>query len=263
MAFERAAESGQPELRLPPTWMEAALATFHGRLDVAEALTPRILSVGELAEQPNATVYHAFAEFQLRFEQGRLAEIEDSFRESAAGLRLVAPSTLAVLHCELGRDAEAHAILQELMTLGPDSFPVDALWLRIITDLAAVTAYLRDQAAAAVLHGLLAPYPEQFPVAAAITGCVSYYLGLLATTLERYDEAEQRFAAAEATHERVNAPAWVARTRLEWAAMLLGRADGATSTDAGRARDLLGRALTTARQLGLPNVERRIVELLA
>jgi hypothetical protein len=45
--------------------------------------------------------------------------------------------------------------------------------------------------------------------------------------------------------------------------MLLGRADGATSTDAGRARDLLGRALTTARQLGLPNVERRTVKLLA
>ena len=263
MAFERAAESGQPEFRLYPTWMEAALATFHGRLDAAEALTQKILSVGELCEQPNARVYHAFAEFQLRFEQGRLAEIEDSLRESAVGLRLVAPATLAVLHCELGRDAEAQAILRELMTLGPETFPVDAMWLRLTTDLSAVAAYLRDATAAAVLHGLLAPYPEQFPVAASITGCVSHYLGLLTTTLERYDEANQRFAAAEATHERVNAPAWVARTRMEWAAMLLGRADGATAADAERARDLLGKALTTARQLALPNVERRIVQLLA
>jgi class 3 adenylate cyclase/tetratricopeptide (TPR) repeat protein len=269
MAFERAAESGQPELRLYPTWVEATLATFHGRLDVAEALTQRILSVGELCEQPSARIYHAFAEFQLRFEQGRLAEIEDSFRESVVGLPLVAKSmplvatsTLAVLHCELGRDAEAQAVFRELMTLGPETFPVDAMWLRTTTDLAAVAAYLRDATAAAVLHGLLAPYPEQFPVAASITGCVSYYLGLLATTLERYDEAEARFAAAEATHERVKAPAWVARTRVEWAAMLLCRADIA-SRDAERARDLLGQALTTARQLSLPNVERRTVELLA
>jgi predicted ATPase/class 3 adenylate cyclase len=261
MAFELAAESGQPELRLLPTWMEAALATFHGRLDVAEALTPKILSVGELAEQPNATIYHAMAQFQLRFEQGRLAEIEDSFRESVVGL-LAGRSTLAVLHCEMGREAEARVILGELMALGPDNFPVDSLWLRIITDLAAVAAYLRDEAAAAVLHRLLAPYPQQFPVAAAITGCGSHYLGLLATTLERYDEAEERFAVAEATHERVNAPAWVARTRVEWAAMLLRRADDASS-DAERAQDLLGGALTTARQLGLPNVERRTVELLA
>jgi hypothetical protein len=51
----------------------------------------------------------------------------------------------------------------------------------------------------------------------------------------------------------------LARTRLEWARMLLARR---RPEDADRARDLLDPALATARELGLGNVERRAVELL-
>jgi class 3 adenylate cyclase len=77
---------------------------------------------------------------------------------------------------------------------------------------------------------------------------------LLATTLERYDEAGRHFAAAEAGHAHVGAPTWLARTRLEWARMLLcRRADG----DAERARELLAAALATARELGLGSIERQ------
>jgi tetratricopeptide (TPR) repeat protein len=91
-------------------------------------------------------------------------------------------------------------------------------------------------------------------------GSVSHYLGLLAATLERYDEAEARFEAAQSIHEEFAAPTWLARTRLEWARMLLTRRELA---DAEHARELLGQALATARELGLANVERRAVELLS
>jgi hypothetical protein len=45
---------------------------------------------------------------------------------------------------------------------------------------------------------------------------------------------------------------WLARTRLEWAPMLLTRDQ---PDDTARARQLLGEALTTARELGLSKVE--------
>jgi hypothetical protein len=90
-------------------------------------------------------------------------------------------------------------------------------------------------------------------------GAVAYYLGFVAATAGVFGEAERRFAAAASTHERIGAPTWLARTRLEWARMLLRRAG---PDDAGRARELLGEALTTARDLGLANIERRAVRLL-
>lgn len=84
-------------------------------------------------------------------------------------------------------------------------------------------------------------------------------LGLLATTLGRYDEADAHFATAALAHERIEAPTWLARTRLEWARMLLARCQAG---NAERARELLRQALATAPELGLGNVERRAVALL-
>ncbi|MGH7752908.1 MAG: hypothetical protein ACREN5_08840, partial [Gemmatimonadales bacterium] len=123
-----------------------------------------------------------------------------------------------------------------------------------------VACHLRDRARAAELHDQLALYPDQLPIAGGVAvGAVAYHLGMLATTLGRFDEAESRFAAAAALHERTRAPTWLARTRLEGARMLLDRRQPG---DAERARDLLGQALATARELGLGNVERRAAGLL-
>jgi hypothetical protein len=90
-------------------------------------------------------------------------------------------------------------------------------------------------------------------------GSVSQYLAMLTTTLGRFSEADERFAAAAETHARIGAPTWLAQTRLEWARMLLTRDDGDYTAPA---RELLGQALTTARELGLGNVERRAAALL-
>jgi hypothetical protein len=108
----------------------------------------------------------------------------------------------------------------------------------------------------------LEPYADQLVVislAGGVTGSVAFYLGLLSTSVGDWQQAEAHFAAAATTHERIGAPTWLARTRLEWARMLLARrGDG----DAKRARELLGQAHGTARELGLGNVERRAIALL-
>ena len=51
------------------------------------------------------------------------------------------------------------------------------------------------------------------------TGAVSRYLGLLAATLDRRDEAARHFEHALALHERIGARPWLERTRRDVARM--------------------------------------------
>jgi hypothetical protein len=117
--------------------------------------------------------------------------------------------------------------------------------------------------AAATLHDLLVPYAgvnAQDGGAVTFLGSFSHYVGMLAASLAQWDEAEEHLADAAAMHERMGARAYLARTRLEWAGTLLTRRG---SGDVERARELLGQALTAARELELVAVERRAVELLS
>ena len=92
----------------------------------------------------------------------------------------------------------------------------------------------------------------------AATGAVDHYLALTETTGGRFDQADRNFAAA-ALHESLGAPIWLARTRLEWAQLLLTRrAPG----DAERAGELLDQALATSRELGLGAIEHRATVML-
>jgi hypothetical protein len=81
---------------------------------------------------------------------------------------------------------------------------------------------------------------------------------MLATTTGELEEANAHFTAATVSHERIAAPTWLARTRLEWARMLLPRrAPG----DVERAGELLDQVGATARQLGLDRLLRRATAL--
>ena len=91
-------------------------------------------------------------------------------------------------------------------------------------------------------------------------GAVAHFTGALAATLGRYDEADVWFAEAAAMEERAGSVACLARTRLDWARMLLRRAG---PSDEDRATILLDQALATATSVGLGTVERRVRELTA
>jgi hypothetical protein len=134
--------------------------------------------------------------------------------------------------------------------------PVNHVWLHLVCSAATAAAYLEDPARCQALHGLLEPYADH--VAGTLlwwVGSVSHYLGLLAAALGRLDEADIRFAAAETANQQMEAPAWVARTRLERARTLLARQEPG---DPEQARHLLRQALTSARELGLADLERRV-----
>ena len=68
-----------------------------------------------------------------------------------------------------------------------------------------------------------------------VHGGVAHYLGLLAHTLDRHDEAERWFRQALALHEAMEAPFFVALTQAAWADLLVA-ARPARGREIGRDR---------------------------
>jgi tetratricopeptide (TPR) repeat protein len=256
-------ELGQPVLRWMAQVYRANRLTMAGRLEEADQLVEATGELGAGTRQPDARLFLYMQRYQLRLERGSLEEMEPDLEALVAedsGIPAF-QAMLALCRCHGPRPERARSLLAGLADGDFTGVPFHHLWLFTLATAAWVATTLEDEDRAATLHELLVPYSDQvISLAVNVSGSVAHYLGLVASTLGRFDEAEERFAAAEATHERIGAPTWLARTRLEWARMLLTRRNAG---DAERARELLGQALTSARGVGLANIERRAVELLS
>jgi tetratricopeptide (TPR) repeat protein len=262
VAERTATALGQPTLRWFTTWARAAHLLLSGRLAEAEAAALEAGRLGEATSQPDGATFLASQLLGIRLEQGRLAEVESSWVEAVKRFpEATAPRVmLALLLAEVGRTGEAQTLLDEIAADDFAGIHVNNLWLWEMASLSVVAARTADQGKSSTLAELLTPYADQIAgVAPLWLGSVSHFLGLLSTTLGRFEQADTNFSAAETAHERIGAPIWLARTHLEWARMLLTRRHGG---DAERARELLGQALATARALGLADIERRAVALI-
>ena len=110
------------------------------------------------------------------------------------------------------------------------------------------------------LETALRPYADQaVPFCVTPTPSVAHHLGLLAASLGRHDEAEHRFGEAVAIHERIGASHLAARTRLEWARVLLTRGQPG---DSERAESLVESALAAYQSLGITAWARRAETML-
>jgi hypothetical protein len=128
---------------------------------------------------------------------------------------------------------------------------------------ALVTARLEDVTAARALYPALLPYAEQnvsmnMEQPVVCFGSVAFYLGMLATVTSSWSEAEQHFEAAIRAHERLGAGPLLARTRVEYARMLLRRG---RLGDAGQVQRLLARAEATAEMLDMAELRGQIAAL--
>jgi len=90
------------------------------------------------------------------------------------------------------------------------------------------------------------------------TGSVSRYLGLLATTLSRWEVAERHFEDALAMNERIGTRPWLAHTQEDYGRMLLERG---RERDRARASELLDLALRSYEALGMESSASRISAL--
>jgi DNA-binding SARP family transcriptional activator len=250
--------AGADQLRQPlylwnaAVW-EAMKALLDGRLEDAEPLAAAAVSSGIRSEGVTAPQYYAVQVLYLRREQARMGELEDPVREALSTNpdRAAWRAGLALLLHETGRTGEARA---EFQTLAREDFawiPRDGDWM-VVAALAADLAHSFDDAdRAAILYELLEPFAETNVViglGAVCLGSTSRYLGRLALTLGRQDDAVNHLRHAVAANQALQAVVELAHSRVDLAAAL------GSGTDAAH---LLEQAEAVASELRLAAVARR------
>jgi DNA-binding SARP family transcriptional activator len=230
----------------------AMLALAAGRMSEADDLVEEAFALGERANRDAAIPVHRLQRYTLCDFRGSVEESEQGIRELVVAYpaRPVFRCALAHLDARLGRLEEARQVVDDL---GEDRFsavPFDQEWLYGMSLLAETCAFLSDDDASAVLYGLLAPYAalNAVDVTEGFMGSASRYLGLLATTMSRWDDAARHFEDALAMNERMGARPWLAHTQHDFARMLLTR-DGPGARE--RAHELLDAALAIYRELAM------------
>jgi len=238
----------------------AMRALMQGCFADSEHLAQEARTIGERLQTDIASGVFGLQIFTLRREQGRLKELEPVVRyfvqqHSVAGSWRPA---LALIYSEPGLTQETRTEFEHLAQHDFTDISRDALWMASLTYLVDVCTFLGDKERAAILYQLLLPYAGRTVVigaAAACYGALSRYLGALATTLERWDDAERYFEDALAMNARMEAWPWLAHTQYQYATMLLTRDQPG---DSEKARELLKAALIISRELGMRALEERI-----
>ena len=255
------------ELRMPyHQWVAASMLAMRTLLQGA-LVTAEERAEGALALLParrDAVYAHLNQLTQIRWDQGRLGELRDAWQEIVdrfprAGFSL---GWLCLADAELGRHDDAHRWLRSLVDTIPE-LPRNGIWPPALAVASVAAAGLEDADAAAHVHRLLLPYMERAIVLSAphpvvCFGSAALYIALLETTMSRWEEAEDHFGSAIRANTRLGARSLLARTRLEYARMLVGRG---RAKDRGRARSLLDRAAATAVGNGIHAVSSGIERL--
>jgi tetratricopeptide (TPR) repeat protein len=252
-------EIRQPSQQWISIAVRAMLADFRGEFALAEELMRDAVQVGDPAM---AEEHFRAQDLRLRREQGRFDGLEAAMKRAADEFWWYPMHRcfLAELYADLDRAADARRVFDQLIANDFEALlPRDNEWLVSATVVADVCVYIGDADCARKLYDKLLPVADQCVVGLAecARGSVARSLGVLATLLADYDEAEQHFRVALAANERMGAQPWVARTQHGYAQLLLARdAPG----DRERAGELLGTALDTARSLGMVTLATRVEE---
>jgi tetratricopeptide (TPR) repeat protein/predicted Ser/Thr protein kinase len=253
---------GQPTARWLAAYDRAIQALFRGRLEEAEQYAVEAGRIGSESGQPEAEAFFGGQLVNIRFEQGRLAELEpliDEQLKARPGIPAFR-AALALARSEGGLDDEARETIAVDAARDFDEFPYDSNWLVGLSIYAQACGSLGETGAATSLARLLDPWGAQIAYnSATVWGSVSRLLGVLLGVLGRYEAAEQRLEHAARLHDRIGAPIWLARTRVDLAHVLLAWDRPA---DGDRARRLLEQALAAAAELGCAGIERRASGLL-
>jgi tetratricopeptide (TPR) repeat protein len=232
----------------------AMCALLDGRLGEADELAAEALAAGGPGEAITAAQYHAVQLVAIRREQGRVGELEQAVRHQVESSpdRPAWRAALGIVLLESGAREQAAEQLALLSANGFEDIPEDGDWMTTITLLSDISTGVGDESSAAILYELLLPFADLNVViglAALCLGSAARFLGRLALTLGDEAAARGHLERALEANERLNAPLWLAHTRLDYA-LSLGRGS--------RARGLLEEAAETAAALGLASLARRV-----
>ena len=252
-----AAETGVAEARWSAALGLAWRRLLAGHIDEAEQAAGEALHIASQAEELDAYPLYGPQLYAIRRAQGRLDEMIEPLERAASanpGVALYRAVLLDAL-CSVDRLDDARAVFEPLAANRFTDFPVDNSWLTALTCCTEAAAFLEHRAGAAALAELLAPWRDQLDFTGiTCNGSVARPLGLALATAGRFDEADDAFAQATAVHERLDAPIELARTRVDWASMLVKRR---SAGDPEQARTLLDAAVITAERLGLNTIQRQ------
>jgi tetratricopeptide (TPR) repeat protein len=213
-------EIRQPFFQSTATMAAALFAMIEGRFDEGERLAQSALELATRGSSPNAAQFFGIQMLtlmRLRGQEEVLCEPVRQFVERLPGIPAWR-AALASIHAALGRESDARRELELIAARDFIDLPVDTNYLVGGAMLAETCAFLGDAARAQALYEMMRPYATRNIVianCAGYLGVVSHYLGILATVLDRFDEADAWFAAALARYEAMNARPFVARALVE------------------------------------------------
>ena len=249
-----AAACGDAYARHGAGWAQGWPHALAGRYEEAERAAERALRESMSSGQPDAFAFYGAQLAAIRWDQGRLPELAEAIAAHAAGPDgLPAHRALAaVALLEAGDAGQANRLLTEALATG-FALPRDTVWMTAMVLWGEAAMLAGQRAAAATLLAILAPWCDQIAFTGlAVHGAAARVAGELAALLGRAD-ADGFFARAEALHERIRAPALLARTRAGWARWLTE--DGQLE----RAREQSAAAAAAADACGCPQLARSAV----
>jgi class 3 adenylate cyclase/tetratricopeptide (TPR) repeat protein len=257
LAAGRTTAASVPQASLRWAWLiaEASWSFIQGDLQASEQWAIQAAEAG--TGEPDAFISSGVQLFAVRHLQGRLGELADQALaltrrpESTPGH----PAGAALALIESGREGQAREMA---LAVDLQSIPLELSWPQAMILWAMVCCRLRIADRAGELYELVTPFSDRLAGNVVCTfGTFAWTLGTLAATLERWESAEDHFAAAAAIEERLGAPLFLARTRANWAQTLIARG---RSEDLGRAQAMLAQANDTAERLGAQDIVREVTE---
>jgi hypothetical protein len=217
-------------------------ALIDGRLDEADSLAT---NVGRLytahGREVEATIYSSSGQLQVareRFGLGPMIELlfglptgDAASSKPTAGRGLI---TLGL--AEAGRIDEAVANLDRFGSADFADLPDDSGLPVAMSAFANAAALVEHGPACRAMYEHLLRVADIHQVTGGwYLGSTAGYLATVTDALGRPDEADQWFARAEAEHEIMRTPTWLARGRLDWAESKRRRGDSGQATELGRA----------------------------
>jgi tetratricopeptide (TPR) repeat protein len=223
-----AEELRQPAQRWPVQATRTVLALLEGDFGRAEELMAYEMHPGRpttpIRDDASAHQFHLFL---LLREKGSSAELEEQARAAVDEFPWypLHRAALACLLLELGQDAEARTVFDDLATDRFRALYRDCMWLLGMALTSEVCSRLGSRPEAAELYEQLLPFAGRHAVghAEGSVGALDRYLGLLAHTLGHLDDAERHLLDAVKVNERMGARAWTAHSRFDLANVLLER----------------------------------------
>jgi DNA-binding CsgD family transcriptional regulator len=241
----------------------ATRALLAGRFVEAEEQAAQGLAIGRRAGDQAVGPYYLAVITTLRFMQGRFGEMVEPLQDAATRFPALSFRTgLAAALAEAGYADRAQAEVEHVTAGDLVAVGRDPGWSLSLALLALACHHLGNTEHGAKVRQVLEPYADRnIATARAGTICLgpaAYFLGLLALTLDRPEQALRRFEHAAALAGRLQARPMVARS-LEGQARALLVLD--RPGDRQQAAALLDEVIATARALGICGLGERAAAL--